>query len=164
MIYAGIDPGKSGAIALINGALISVHPMPILPGAKKSRDEYNIAGIRQWLLDAKNGVALFVTVERSQPLPPKIRGSIAQFQRGVACGWEWLLIGMGIPHQLVRPRDWQSVMLAGTPGGDTKQRSIIAAQRLFPSVSLMRTDRSKKPDHNFADALLLAEFGRRTHQ
>jgi hypothetical protein len=163
MISIGIDPGKRGAMALINRDSVSVQPIPIIPGSKISRDEYNLVFIREWLLNetAEQTGNVFVTVERSQPLPPKIRGSIAQFQRGVACGWEWMLVGMSIPYQLVRPIEWQKVMFAGTPGADTKQRSIIAAQRLYPDVSLLRTERSKKPDHNLADALLIAEFGRR---
>jgi hypothetical protein len=52
-------------------------------------------------------------------------------------------------------------MLAGTPGEDTKQRSVIAAQRLFPNVSLLPTPRCKKPSDGIADALLIAEWGRR---
>ena len=111
---------------------------------------------------------LFVTVEKSQPMPPIVKGkpmggSIANFARGCATGWAWMLTGMDIPYQLVHPRTWQKVMLAGTNGADTKQRSIIAAQRLFPGVSLLRTPRCRKLDSNFSDALLLAAYGMRTH-
>ena len=163
MIFIGVDPGKSGALARIGHYSVSVQPMPVIPG-RNSRPEYDLVQIRNWLLVLMTPGQLFVTVERSQPLPPKMRGTIANFQRGVACGWQWMLLGMAIPHQLVRPQDWQKVMLTGTPGLDTKQRSIIAAQRLFPEVSLLRTERSRKPDHNLSDALLIAEFGRRTHR
>jgi hypothetical protein len=54
-------------------------------------------------------------------------------------------------------------MLEGTQGDDTKQRSIIAAKRLFPEVSLRRTERSRKDDDGISDAILLAEYGRRIH-
>jgi len=39
--------------------------------------------------------------------------------------------------------------------------SIVAAHRIFPDVSLKRSSRSLKDDDNFADSLLMAEYGRR---
>jgi hypothetical protein len=160
MIYVGVDPGKSGAIARISNATADVIPMPVIRGNRKGRDEYDLTAIRLIIADYHE---CFAMVERSQPMPPKMRGTIANFQRGVARGWEWLLVGMGISYQMVRPAEWQKEMHAGTSGQNTKQRSIIAAQRLFPEVSLLRTERSKKPDHNLAEALLLAEYGRRKY-
>jgi len=100
-------------------------------------------------------------IEKSEPMPPKMKGgSVASFHRGVARGWEWMCAGMGIPYLLVAPAQWMRSMHIGTPGADTKQRSILAAQRLFPGANLMRTERARKPDDAFAEALLLAEYGR----
>ena len=166
MIYLGIDPGKGGAIAVIGGGFassgIEIYPTPVIKATKgKGRTEYNLVRIREILEMTEPD---FVTLERSQPLPPKMGGSIANYHRGVSRGWEWMLVALEIPYQLVAARTWQKMMHAGTPGGDTKQRSILAAQRLFPKVNLKRTERCRVADHNFAEALLLAEFGRRTHQ
>ncbi len=177
MISIGIDPGKKGGLALINGDRVSVQPMPIIPGGKRARDEYDLVAIRDWLLRCKNlsknaaaydpkaspGLML-VTVEKSQPLPPKFGGGISNYQRGCSTGWAWMLTGLGIRFQLPPPRQWQKVMHLGTSGADTKQKSIIAAQRLFPDVSLHRTEKCRKLDDGLADALLLAEFGRRTQE
>ena len=171
----GIDPGKNGALAVLglNGAVFETRPMPLIAGAKKSRPEYDIRSITNYLKGYRADCCL-VMVERSQPLSmirnPKGRpgpdafkpGSIAQFNRGVQRGFEWLLTALEIPFQLVAPRSWMKVMHAGAPGDDTKQRSVIAAQRLFPGVDLRRTPRCRKADHGIAEALLLAEFGRRT--
>lgn len=44
---------------------------------------------------------------------------------------------------------------------DNKKMSIVAAHRIFPDVSLKRSSRSLKDDDNFADSLLMAEYGRR---
>lgn len=44
---------------------------------------------------------------------------------------------------------------------DVKKMSIVAAHRIFPDVSLKRSSRSLKDDDNFADSLLMAEYGRR---
>lgn len=169
MIYVGVDPGKTGAIATINSdnMEIEIQPMPIIKG--KGRGEYDLVEIKN-VLCLLPGYAetypprILVIVEKLQPLPPKMPGgSIANYNRGVASGWSWLLTGLGIPHQLVRPQDWQKVILVGTSGTDTKQKSIIAAQRLFPGQDLKRTEKCRKPDAGMSDALLLCAYGMRMH-
>lgn len=167
MISVGVDPGKRGALAYIisitsieDKVVAHAEPIPIIPGRKKNRDEYDLVAIRDWLKRRKGDV--FVTVEKSQPLPPKFGGGIANYQRGCSTGWAWMLTALSISYQLVAPRVWQKVMHLGTSGDDTKQRSIIAAQRLFPGVDLRRSERSRNLDDGIADSLLLAEYGRRT--
>lgn len=44
---------------------------------------------------------------------------------------------------------------------DTKKMSFTASHRIFPTVDLRRTERCKNEDDNFADSLLIAEYGRR---
>jgi len=165
LISIGIDPGKHGAIATIRGDGASAVPIPIIKASKgNGRDEYDLVAIRE-ILCSWLGCGIFVTVEKAQPLPPKMKGGgIANYHRGVSRGlWEAMLVALRLPYQLVAPRTWQKLMHAGTSGADTKQRSIIAAQRLFPGADLRRTERSKKPDDGIAEALLLAEYGRRVH-
>jgi hypothetical protein len=162
MKYIGIDPGLHGAMALIDGESISTQPIPIITGGKGARDQYALVAIRNWLLMCKKLGGIFVTVEKQQPLPPRFGGGIANYRRGSAMGWIWMLTALAIPYQLVSPRVWQKAMHVGIPGSDTKQRSILAAQQLFPSVDLRRTEKSRKLDDGIADALLLAEFGRRS--
>lgn len=159
MIFAGVDPGKEGAIAVIDGdgRAEEIFAMPVVGG--KGRAYYDVATIRDRMLELR-ARQVFVTVERQQPLP--MRGSIANFGRGEAQAWNWLLEALCIPFHLVAPAVWQRAMHAGTPGDDTKQRSILAAQRLFPGVNLKRTPRAIKPSDGFADALLIAAYGRRT--
>jgi len=163
MAWIGVDPGKKGAIARISeSGAIQIERMPMVTGAK-GRDEYDLPAISAILRIWTDGDGSLVTIEKSQPMPPHMRGgSSASFHRGVARGWEWMCAGMGIPYILVSPVQWMRIMHIGTPGEDTKQRSILAAQRLFPGANLMRTERARKPDDAFAEALLLAEFGRRS--
>jgi hypothetical protein len=160
-LYVGIDPGKKGAIAAIDeqGAVVGLAPMPLIAGG---RGEFDLVGIREALVG--NGSPRFVTVERLQPLPASMGGSAANFARGLSRGFEWMLVALGVPHQLVAPQTWQKSMHAGTSGKDTKQRSIVAAQRLFPRIRLQRSGRSRRNDDGLAEALLLAEYGRRVHQ
>lgn len=169
MIYLGIDPGKSGAVAVLNaaGMELNAQRVPILV-SPAGRDEYDVEGICFMLRElncaptAIPRIAM-VTIEKQQPMPLAKGGTIANYNRGVASGWAWMLTALGIPYQLVAPQRWQKVMLADIPGSDTKQRSILAAQRLFPGVNLRRTERSRKLSDGLSDALLLAEYGRRVH-
>lgn len=161
MIFGGIDPGKSGALAIIDSegrSVLARVPMPVIKGGR--RDEYDIARIRTILLTWRDA-QLFVTLEKLQPMPRAQGGGITNFLRGASLGFAWMLTALEIPHHLVSPQTWQKRMLEGTPGDDTKQRAIIAAQRLFPGLDLRRTEKSIKPDDGIADALLLAEYGRR---
>lgn len=90
------------------------------------------------------------------------KGGIANYNRGAAF---WFFVGifgaLRIPFEPALPRVWQREMHRGTPAGDTKQRSIVAAQRLFPRVSLLPTERSRRPNDGLADALLISEYGPR---
>ena len=160
-IYVGVDPGFDGAIAVIFPDGVSYnHPMPVMKGKKTS---YDLSSIRDMFTTLRS--KLKVTVEIAGPIPPRIKaGSLAQYHRGVNEGWLWLFAALNIKHQAVKPRAWQRVMHAGVGGplDDTKRKSIIAAQRLFPEVSLLRTPRCSVPHDGIADALLLAEYARRT--
>ena len=164
MLYLGVDPGKQGAIAAVSpdSQVAMTHPTPLVTAARGGREEFDLASIVRLLRGL--GPEVFVTVERSQPIPPTVKaGGNAQFARGVARGWEWMLAALGLPYQLVAPQAWQKAMHLGTAGEDTKQRSIVAAQRLFPLVDLRRSERCRVAHDGIAEALLLAEYGRRTH-
>jgi crossover junction endodeoxyribonuclease RuvC len=171
VIYLGVDPGKSGALALLehDGTVRDVFTMPLLKST--ARDEYDLVYIRERLLIWRTEM-LFVAVEKQQPMPSRVRrkdgsevqlgGAIGNYNRGVCAGWAWMLAGLKIPYHLVAPRTWQAKMHEGTSGTDTKGRSIQAAQRLFPGVELRRSSRAKKDHDGKAEALLIAEYGRRT--
>lgn len=168
-LFVGIDPGLSGAIAVLdeNGALISIEPIPLVPSGSGSRSEFDLPAIRDRLLHWRTFASrsgLFVTIEKLTAMPRSMGGASANFARGLSRGFAWMLTVLEVPYQLVSPREWQSAMLAGAAGKDTKQRSIVAAQRLFPSADLRRSPKSKKPDDGLADAALLAEFGRRSRE
>lgn len=164
-VWIGIDPGLQGAIAVLAPDEIAVTPMPVVSSAK-GRDQYDMAAIVE-LLDLQAGVHgaqhVLVTCEKLHAMPMEKGGSIANYYRGRSLMMvEMACTALGIPYQLVSPRAWQKLAHSGTSGEDTKQRSIMAAQRLFPGVSLLRTPRSRVPHDGMAEALLLAWYGRRT--
>jgi hypothetical protein len=155
VIVVGVDPGKEGAIVRLADDARYVCAMPVVAGEK--RDEYDVPEVLR-LLDG----AGHVVVEKLQPMPLKAGGTIANYNRGLCMGlFVTACVALKLPFTLVRPQEWQRELLAGIPGEDTKQRSILAAQRLFPGVDLRRTVRCKGPSDGIADALLIAEWGRR---
>lgn len=166
MIYLGIDPGHDGALAIIDDCAPAARwiPMPMVHAAK-GKPQYDVKALHEFFAVVGRDVGsrgIYAACERLTALPPTMGGSSANYARGRSLGLlEALMVATHTPYALVQPKAWQKVMLAGTPGDDTKQRSILACQRLFPSVSLMRTERCRKPHDGAADALLIAEYGRR---
>lgn len=165
MRYLGIDPGFEGAIGAVDerGRCVRVRATPVIEGARSQYDLVDIKAILQEHVIETSG-AVFVTLEKLNPLPRAMGGAAANYARGISHGWEWMLVALGIPYQLVGPQRWQRTMLAEVPGDDTGQRAVQVAKRLWPGTALRRSVRARKDDHNLADALLLADFGRREHQ
>jgi len=161
-LYYGVDPGLSGAIATLDGDIVRITPIPIVKSGK-SRNQYDLVAINE-LFCGQIIAPGFAMIEKQQPMPLAQGGTIANYNRGCARIFEMACVAARIPYELVPPRTWQKLMLAGTSGDDTKQRSIIAAKRLFPGVMLRRSTLCTKDDDGFSDALLLAEYGRRRQQ
>ena len=167
-LIIGIDPGIKGGIAAAGTYFPKgrVEPMPI-GKTKSGRDTYELAGIVR-ALRAYLIYRPIAFLEKGQPLPSLPGrgvagqgGSIANYHRGLGRGiFEGILTALGIPYDLVTPQQWQNEMLP-MKGGDTKARSITAAKKLFPEVSLFATARSRKPSDGLSDALLLAAYGMR---
>jgi hypothetical protein len=79
------------------------------------------------------------------------QGVSSTFKFGVNYGWwQGVLLSLGIPFDRVAPAVWQGAMRCRT-GGD-KNISKARAQELFPQLKIT---------HALADALLIAEYGRR---
>ena len=148
----GIDPGeKSGGVAVIHDdhALPHVIPMPSIE---------DFADIMEELALKRS----HVFIEKAQSFPKQGIASAFNYGRhfGELLG---VIMAFKMPHTLVPPRTWTKVMHAGTKDADTKSRSIEAVRRLFPLVLLVPEEsRAKKPHLGIVEALLIAEYGRRT--
>lgn len=142
MTFIGIDPGKSGAMAIINGKTVTTVPF--------DEEAYADALAR---VDETNAFAI---VERVNAMPGQ--GVTSMFSFGANYGFiQGLLTANRIPFEIVMPQRWKKEFGVTSD----KNTSIAVAQRLFPDVSLMRTEKCRKPDNNTAEALLLAEYARR---
>lgn len=152
-VILGIDPGKSGAWAAVS-EYATAHPFPL---AGKEVDFRGLTGLWNELFGG--GYDLFAVIEKPVAMPKMGKPSLLNYGR--TCGiLEGILIGLAIPFERVAPQTWKKVMLQGLNKKE-KGSSIIAAQRLFPKVSLLRTGKCRKQDDNMAEALLIAEYGRR---
>ena len=164
-LYIGIDPGLHGAVAAIRGDLdpdhvlaTSIFDAPVVTIKKGSRtsellDPARMAGILREL--ASSGRFPIAAIERAQSSPRMGVGSA--FSYGVGYGtWIGILAALKIPYATVRPQEWMAVMFAGS-GSRDKALSIATANRLFPRATF-----TKKGDHGRAEALLIAEWLRRS--
>ena len=143
MIYMGIDPGKDGAFAIIDDeGRTTVHPF--------DRTEF-IETCR-----ALARLPVVCCLEQVHSMPKQ--GVSSTFNFGKTAGYlEGVLEAFGIAYQLVTPQKWKKEFSVTSD----KNTSIAVCKRLFPEVSLRRTERSRKDDDGFAEALLMAEYARR---
>ena len=169
MIIVGIDPGLSGAIAFIKGKKVKIYPIPTfkLTKSKKTFDENKIRNyLKKYKVD-------HVFIEKVSAMPimggkqcPVCRrkpsqGVTSSFNFGA--GWGLLrgiCVGLSLPYTLVTPQAWKKVMCAGMAKG-SKDVSIIVAKRIWPKINLLPTSRCRKDSDGMADAVCIAEYGRR---
>lgn len=146
MRYIGIDPGKSGGIAVLDasGGVVNVFPMP-------STERDIMDALREFSEGAK------AVIESVHSMPGQ--GVVSTFKFGMGYGGlRMALVGLGIPFAAVTPVSWQKTF--GLTKGKhptkvaKKNANKARAQELFPS---------EKITHKVADALLLAEYCRRAN-
>nr|MBA3776574.1 hypothetical protein [Betaproteobacteria bacterium] len=138
MIYVGIDPGKTGGIAILDAQarLLLAAPMP---------NTVVGLGTTMRLMKFTHQDNLRVTLEYVRSMPGQ--GHVGAFTFGRGFGnLEGMLEVLGIRYSTVVPRLWQARFNCLT-GGD-KNISKARAQRMFPDI---------KMTHAIADALLIAE-------
>lgn len=144
--FIGIDPGKSGAIAVIT------KDKQIVELASFSKEEYLRILRHYGELDS------VCCLEHVASMPGQ--GVASTFAFGENFGWiQGVMEAMHCSYQLVRPRVWKKDFSLN----DSKQLSTEACRRLFPDAGdrLHKTPKSKKDDDGLAEALLMAEYARR---
>lgn len=147
MIFIGIDPGLFGAVAIIDGATVSIHDTPVAKTGKKS--DYIPAAMAAILSDLRNA---YCVIEAVHALPGQGVTSMFNFGKGFGL-WLGILAGLRIPHTKVTPQAWKKQLMAGM--GD-KAASRIRACELYPGCA---GQLSRVKDHGRAEALLLAHYG-----
>ncbi len=154
MTIFGIDPGLTGAVAKIpeNGGVVFFDtPICEVKKNKKNKKEYlpsQMAGI------FSTEVECHVFIESVSSRPGQ--GVTSMFNFGFGFGlWIGILSALKISYTMVTPQFWKKNIMQGI--GD-KDAARLRAQQLFPELSISL---ARKKDIGRADALLIAEYGRR---
>lgn len=142
MVYIGIDPGKNGGIAII----WSSHIRSVV----YSDNELIM------LCEEFKDMDVICYLENVHAMPKQ--GVSSTFNFGLNFGFiQGVLKAYAIPYELVTPQKWKKEFSCTSD----KNTSIEVCKRLFPNVSLKATERCKKDHDGMAEALLIAEYGRR---
>lgn len=140
-LHRNIDPGKNGALAILNGEKVQTF--------RYDRDTYRC------VLSDLRGEKAMCCLEHVSAMPGQ--GVTSMFHFGEGFGWlQGMLEAYGIPYELVRPQKWKKEFSVTAD----KNTSIEVCKRLFPGVNLIPAGCRKEND-NLAEALLLAEYARR---
>ena len=143
MIYIGIDPGKNGGIAVINPDKVWTHVYT----------EEDLLLILGYYAEDKQAICY---LEHVHAMPKQ--GVSSTFNFGMNFGFiQGVLRAYNIPYELVTPQKWKKEFSCTSD----KNTSISVCKRLFPGVNLRRTEKCTKDHDGMAEALLIAEYGRR---
>lgn len=141
--FLGIDPGKSGGLAMLGptGKPVFIAPMPETP-----RDMYQF-----FKNEIKHPHLTFALIERVHSMPQN--GVRASFTFGQMYGFaQYALVAAEIAYGDITPQKWMKSYELGTKSQnpkDWKNRLKQRAQSLFPEAHItLKT----------ADALLLAKY------
>ena len=148
-MICGIDPGASGALAILDnrGAYVAHMLMPSVKLGKSTR--VNGAAVAAFL---REHPVNHVYLERVAAMPGQ--GVASMFTFGHAAGLvEGVVTGMGLPMDSVTPQAWKRA--AGLIGTD-KDASRSRAVQLYPDLRILDL---KAKGQAVADALLIARFG-----
>ena len=154
-IYIGIDPGKSGGIAIILEDEVKVTPM-ILAGK-----DVDVGAVAHWIGYITNNypTTVIACIEKVHSMPKQ--GVASSFKFGFVTGvMHGIIRTLGIPLHMVTPQAWKKRILAGTP--KDKDAAIDFCRRVYPNVNLLATERSRVPHSGIADALCIAKYAQET--
>ena len=180
-LFAGIDPGVNGAIVVLSedGKLLEIFMIPKL-GSTNEVDKKAFVEIFSDFYSKYGEDLKHVVMENVHAIFGSSAAATFTFG-GIVWAEETQLLTYSLPYTLVAPKDWQREMWSGIsplrkPGKKdektgkiregsilTKETTLVAVQRLFPNFNLIdpTKPKSKKIHDGIADALLLAEYGRR---
>jgi|TARA_B110000967_G_C18541829_1_gene391014 crossover junction endodeoxyribonuclease RuvC len=153
MRIIGIDPGLSGAIAILEDSRIEeIFDMPVMPDGKKNKRQLNSALLVKLIKDSiKNLEDTVMVVEQVNAMPGQ--GVTSMFNFGQTFGAiKGICAAMGLPIFFVRPAKWKKHFELINSSKDASRTKAI---EMYPSISQQL---SKKKDVNKSDAILIARY------
>jgi|TARA_B110001452_G_scaffold260586_1_gene258292 crossover junction endodeoxyribonuclease RuvC len=153
MRIIGIDPGLSGAIAILEDNKIKeLFDMPVMPDGKKNKRQLNSALLVKLIKDnIENLEDTVMVVEQVNAMPGQ--GVTSMFNFGQTFGAiKGICAALGLPIFLVRPAKWKKHFDLINSSKDASRTKTI---EMYPSMS---EQLSKKKDVNKSDAILIARY------
>jgi len=160
IIIVGIDPGISGAVAISwPEGDYQVADMPVMAkgkGASRVKTQINPSGLANILRPTKGWAGasgempVKVYLERIASMPGQ--GVASMFSMGDTFGCiRGVCATLDLSMEIITPQKWKKYYGLG------KDKEVVRAKaiELFPDQPLER-----KKDHNRAEALLIARYGR----
>lgn len=150
--WIGVDVGKEGAFAMIpEEGEIEVYPM----------DEWMLAAMLQaWCMDECT-----VYIEKASVRPGQGISSSGTFMEGAGF-IRGLVTAYHMSFEIIPPPKWKKMFGANLGKefsyAEKKAKDIQICRQLFPDIPLRKTPRCKTDSDGMADALLIAEYCRRT--
>ena len=153
MKVIGIDPGLSGAIAVIEGnKVLNILDMPVMSEGKKNKKQLNSAQLVNIIKqNVSNDEEVAVIVEQVNAMPGQ--GVTSMFNFGQTFGAiKGICAALNLPIFFVRPSKWKKLFGLINSSKDASRTKTI---EMYP---LLSSQLSKKKDVNKSDAILIAKF------
>ncbi len=153
MRVIGIDPGLSGAIAILEEKkVIGVFEMPVMAEGKKNKRQLNSAQLVNIIQDnLNNKEEAIIVVEQVNAMPGQ--GVTSMFNFGQTFGAiKGVCAALKLPIFFVRPSKWKKHFELINASKDSSRTKVI---EMYPTLSNQLT---KKKDVNKSDAILIARF------
>ena len=156
MRIVGVDPGRLGhavAIDTISGEGWS-YKLPF--DAQGSID----LAFARWLMAICRDHESIVTLEKLNAAKNDKFGNHTMFKMGFAYGQlDAAIRATMLPSRIVTPQQWQKLFHEGIDTKlTTKEKTILAYQRMFPHDPIPKNPRQKKINDNAVDALFIAQY------
>ncbi len=153
MKIIGIDPGLSGAIAILeNNKVLNIFDIPVMSEGKKNKRQLNSALLVDLLKENINQEEeVTVVVEQVNAMPGQ--GVTSMFNFGQTFGaLKGICAALELPIFFVRPSKWKKHFELINSSKDASRTKAI---EMYPKLS---SQLSKKKDVNKSDAILIARF------
>jgi crossover junction endodeoxyribonuclease RuvC len=153
MKIIGIDPGLSGAIAVLeNSKVMNIFDMPVMSEGKKNKRQLNSAQLVSLIKsNIKTNEEVVVVVEQVNAMPGQ--GVTSMFNFGQTFGAiKGVCAALELSIFFVRPSKWKKHFELINSSKDSSRTKAI---EMYPILS---DQLSKKKDVNKSDAILIARF------
>jgi len=153
MKIIGIDPGLSGAIAVLeDNKVLNIFDIPVMSEGKKNKRQLNSALLVSLLKENINkDEEVAVVVEQVNAMPGQ--GVTSMFNFGQTFGaLKGICAALELPIFFVRPSKWKKYFELINSSKDASRTKAI---EMYPKLS---NQLSKKKDVNKSDAILIARF------